>query len=116
MEIRTYPWKPENEILVTIHEKTAIICEHDKLPTTITVKIEYVPKNKIAELDSVRRWISEKAVQKNYLLEEFVLALYNDFNKAIEPKYLYIKVCGEGVGHGLTCIEKKKVSFAEVVN
>lgn len=93
---RLETWKnPEkrNDYIIEITcPELSCLCPRSGYPDYATIKIIYIPKNKVVELKSLKLYLN-KFRDKSISHEEVTNKIFNDLKKVLKPKYL--KVIGD---------------------
>jgi len=107
MEFATIPYRGR-DVKITLRERTSFVCRVDGGQTAVRVEVTYTPREKLIELDSFAAYLDALAMSRQWLVEEFATALFEQIESHVQPKALALKVCGRGRRHGLVCVEVTK--------
>lgn len=88
--LETLPYEGEDQTINMDYPEFSAVCPFSGLPDIATVKVSYMPSDKIVELKSLKYYyISFRNV--GIYQENMTNRIYQDLKKVLEPKHLYIK-------------------------
>lgn len=94
------------ETRIKITDDTIVDCSivGDKL--LMKVEVEYVPRRKLLEFESFRKYLESL---RNGILEEYCLTILNDLTEVLDPIEISVTVEGVTHGHGTAVVKMRAV-------
>lgn len=83
------PEKGRNYTIEIIYPEFTCLCPRSGYPDFATIKIHYVPAEKIVELKSLKLWLNSYR-DINISHEEVTNKIYSELQKVISPNYLEV--------------------------
>lgn len=89
LEVWENPYKGRNYIIELSFPEFSCKCPRSGYPDYATIKINYIPKNYIIELKSLKLYLNK--FRDEYISHEAVTnKIYDDFKRAVRPKFLEV--------------------------
>ena len=82
----------ERKMVIQIEKEDKIVCRFDKHIDHILIKITYIPKNKLIELMSFKRWLKDRCKLLPTYFEKLANNLYDEIEEYVEPNYLRVEI------------------------
>lgn len=92
LEIWDNPEKKNNYLIEITFPELSCLCPRSGYPDYATIKILYIPKNKLVELKSLKLYLN-KFRNVSISHEGITNKIFNDLKKILNPRYL--KVVGD---------------------
>lgn len=92
LEVWENPDKTNTYLIEITCPELTCLCPRSGYPDYATIKIIYIPKNKIIELKSLKLYLNK--FRNTYISHEAITnKIFNDLKKVLQPRYL--KVIGD---------------------